>query len=112
MSATMINITPALASQEWERLAELREAHLSDSTIVSTAPDGQITIQQYRVAFDVSRAALPGLIAIANAALHDDDPRKITRDRIVAMREALDETDNEALRQFADALEAYLPPTH
>jgi hypothetical protein len=67
------------------------------------------------------------LIALANAALPDDDPRKITRDRIKLMRDAGGSIlsahaeycvgeecgchdDMRALDAFAVALESYLPP--
>ena len=60
---------------------------------------------------------LPGLIALANAALPDDD-RKITRGHIAALRNATvrdvigdeDREQTSILRNLADALESYLPP--
>lgn len=68
-------------------------------------------------AFD--RYGFAAAIAIANHLLDPDDPRKITRAKIDAMREVIAEewpTDlpgipNASLVvQFADALASYLPP--
>ena len=61
---------------------------------------------------------LPGLIALANAALPDDDPRKFRREHIAALRDATvrdvigdeDREQTNILRNLADALESYLPP--
>jgi hypothetical protein len=58
---------------------------------------------------------LTALIAMANAALSDDDPRKFTRAHLDALRAAADEKNGdgsentERLRQLANALESYLP---
>jgi hypothetical protein len=66
---------------------------------------------------------LRALIALANAALPDDDPRKITRAGVTAMRDdaaklrarSLNGDDDLfliawRLSLLADALESYLPP--
>ena len=58
-------------------------------------------------------------MAVANDALSDDDPRKITREKIEMIRAAANSVADEVvegshrvtdLRAFADALESYLPP--
>lgn len=57
------------------------------------------------------------IIAVANAALPDSDPRKITRERIALLRVELGWAENAEYsndpeaRRFLDALESYLPPT-
>ena len=68
---------------------------------------------------------LRALIALANAALPDDDPRKITREKIATLREMVGyaagaytssgesedlKADEAFLSPFLDALESYLPP--
>lgn len=67
---------------------------------------------------EIPSNALPALIALANAALPDSDPRKITREKIALLRiEHISECDGDVceyptreLAAFADALESYLPP--
>lgn len=52
-------------------------------------------------------------VAIANAALPDTDPRKITREHIRACRRELNdwvEDRDEILKRLAAVLESYLPP--
>lgn len=63
----------------------------------------------------------PRLIAVANAALPDSDPRKITRAMVVELRkralghplgygEWSKNPPDPELTKIADALESYLPP--
>ena len=69
--------------------------------------------------------SLPQAIAIANAALPDTDPRKITRDWVIALRAEAERgrradvrgdnagfsaIDPDTADQIANALESYLPP--
>ena len=81
------------------------------------------------IAYDL-KGQLPNLIALANAALSDDDPRKITREWVAELRTTASEIDVQlrnphwrmaddrslavhrarTLRTMADALESYLPP--
>ena len=61
------------------------------------------------------RVQAPGLIAMSNAALPDDDQRKITWTKIDAMRSnardaEADGMDGSVTLAFADALASYLPP--
>lgn len=67
---------------------------------------------------------LVALIAHANAALPDYDPRKVTREMVALLREIVDDErrgavlgeyginlrDVDRLERLADALESYLPP--
>jgi hypothetical protein len=59
---------------------------------------------------------LAALIALANAAMNDDDPRKIRPSWITALRHAADALTNVSfdstveLHEIADALESLLPP--
>jgi hypothetical protein len=67
---------------------------------------------------------LAALIALANAAMNDEDPRKFTREHVVALRSATEElardydavaTDARSARaglldDLADAIESFLPP--
>lgn len=55
------------------------------------------------------------IIARANQLLPDSDPRKITPEKIKALRQSASEVEGEGwdaslTREFADALESYLPP--
>ena len=85
-------IEPALSAEEWRDLLE-------------GMPVGT---------FDDAAA-----IALANHSLADDDPRKITRERIETLRSAMElavegrrhyrPAEGDALA-FLDALESYLPP--
>jgi hypothetical protein len=65
------------------------------------------------------------IIAVANARLPESDPRKITREKIAAMRLVFDQWDGcgpgeylgdreeyTSLERFLDALESYLPPSN
>lgn len=64
---------------------------------------------------------LPQVIAFANAALPDSDPRKITRETVATLRNHAYYSKHgdahgrlamtaDALAALADALESYLPP--
>lgn len=107
-------IEPALTAQEW---ADAREPDSSEGLA-------------YEVTYLWGRSRPAGTIAIANAALKDDDRRKITRDKIIQLRSVahfLEESDGRLavawppdgnpwrkaaaeLRTTADVLESYLPP--
>lgn len=119
---------PALTAQEW-----------------AAQNDGEAEPFAVRGSYEISRehhndglrlngewvpaTTLPALIAFANAALSDSDPRKITRDWLRTLRSEAkyvgsggleSEYEDEpyrsmgqreaALRAIADALESYLPP--
>jgi hypothetical protein len=100
------DIPPALTASEW---AKQEEGDLGGFRIVGRGIDGP----HY----------LAVLIARANAALPDEDPRKIRREHVRLLRDAADalpeegratalglDTNASRLHEFADALESYLPP--
>lgn len=96
-------IAPALTPEEWASKPRL-EKYVIVFTRTIGEPDPDI----------LPTSAM--LIAVANAALPDDDPRKITRAKLEALRSlaimhetarGADVTDE---RRFIDALESYLPP--
>jgi hypothetical protein len=105
-------VEPALSAEEWHEY-EIRNADGSTLgvgrmpgtiavTIKELSPDGE----------DVFPA--PAVIALANDALHPDDPRKITREWITDLRRISashpEHGDFTELLTIAAALESYLPP--
>jgi hypothetical protein len=60
----------------------------------------------------VSQSLAPQTIAVANHLLPDDDPRKITRNRVNFLRSIAAEMPKWGgyVGAFADALESYIPP--
>lgn len=113
------DIPPALTPSEWSRAA----AH------AKSTDDGRLTMVS--MAWTVQRHE--AVIALANAALHAEDPRKLTRETIALLRRAaehISETqkmfadpkgqtvadavaDGELysqIHELADAIESYLPP--
>jgi hypothetical protein len=111
-------IPPALTPDEWKRRAmgqrPLVEAELGT---VGENDEHTLYITDDLNAFGADN--LPGLIALANAALPDTDPRKITRHHVWIVRTLADHVDTqhpggirfrrEAL-ELAAVLESYLPP--
>lgn len=103
-------IEPAVTSEQWARHSD--------------------TFRRVWMIEAVDEQDFAALIALANAALKDDDPRKITREKVRLVRELADlawlraksfkiaepfATQNAdraraEVEQFADALESYLPP--
>jgi len=98
-----IEIAPALEQQEWKdlRCGCIAIDQVGDEThIVVTDPDGEVVSVS-------GPQELFALIALANAALPDGDPRKITAGWVERIRNG-----NAAERAaIADALAALLPPT-
>jgi hypothetical protein len=106
------HIEPALPPEDWAMHAE-------------SAADENVALQEY-LSWHTVRPVQS--IALANAALPDTDPRKITREMVEAMRyaaymlmevsrEAADDeefaklhTNADRLFAGADALASYLPP--
>lgn len=113
-SATVSDIPPALTAREW---ANLRANPLAVVTILEFAEE----IGRHHA-----------VLAIANAGLHDEDPRKIRREHVELLRQVADDLSDErahsvgsaatvddavaygeqysALLELADVLESYLPP--
>lgn len=117
-------IQPALTPDEWDSLS-FWEPSGSDCSDVFEIDQGTI------VAGHTSRheyyefRRFTAIMALANAALPDDDPRKITRERVEALRIAMEywqprDGDGVAwdeyravhatLRDLHSALAALLPP--
>lgn len=126
-------IEPALTAEQWSDLARdaliLGDPQDKHSPRIVADEEGLSVQDDWG---EATGAPLPAVIAIANAALPDTDPRKITREKVAAMRQAADEflsylgrdygpKDNwgrapeyfaafgtETIK-FADALASYLP---
>jgi hypothetical protein len=126
-------IPPALTPDEWERRA-IGDGPLEIARIMDgPGPDAIEVTEDLRWFRDED---IPALIALANAALPDTDPRKITRDWLADLRIAQNEAQEAAwrscmngepgkpcdecqravdgfkarLQAIADALASYLPP--
>ena len=112
------HIEPALAPEQWaSNLADVFDGYVDlDMGTIDIRLGGPAGLR------DMSRE-LAALIAVCNAALPDDDPRKITRTHVLALRVLSDFVARipgiigaDAVksygyaRQLADVLESYLPP--
>lgn len=68
----------------------------------------------YEVTYLWGRSRPAAAIALANAALPDDDPRKITREDVDNLRGILSgdawAVAKADIKRLADTLESYLPP--
>ena len=95
-------IEPALTPEEWHIL-RLRSA----GKMIGETVRGFLVFDQYK---EDQVAA----IAVANAALPDSDPHKITWAMVDDLREVDGRLDDDALRplvvRIADVLASYLPP--
>ena len=114
MGAMSDRIEPALTPEEW-RTAKLWLA----GKMIGGKVRGSVVL-------DLPDKHTPAALALANAALPDTDPRKITREWVADIRERADDLAGEIaewvgdsprteaqiarLRRIADALESYLPP--
>lgn len=114
-------IEPALSREEWAKRGrwpfstEAGQLEVTLSDWVYDEPGGD----EYEVALShtCTPQDLPALIALANAALPDDDPRKITREMVGDLDSCASWAEGEGqrdladrVRRFAAALESYLPP--
>lgn len=121
------DIPPALSESEWENEAaivgglgvRIRHTIPNQPTLEISSVDGRIATPVLHSIADTNSIA--ALIALANAAMNDEDPRKITRETVDTLRQmrALLHgvgmgVDPEGGRTFvaelADALESLLPP--
>lgn len=106
-------VQPALRDDEWRdgRISWLRESGI----VLSLAGELGLLIEgSQHITIGKNATRLTALIAMANAALPADDPRKLTRAHLDALRAAVDSTtvsadQAELLGQLASAIEAYLP---
>jgi hypothetical protein len=100
-------IKPALSPFQWNSIRR-------DGDVWSVTPTAQMPLDPASTP-RVSRATAPLYLALANHALADTDPRKITRNMVNALRETADdqpwdENLGAVLNGIADVLESYLPP--
>jgi hypothetical protein len=118
-------IEPALSAEEWALSAKMDHDTAGDVGVrVDEVERGvlELTVDvPGEFSIGVPARLLPATIALANAALKDDDKRKITRAMVADLREAAaSHAAYDSLPQFAalaarvsrfaDALESYLPP--
>ena len=109
---------PALAPEQWAQFFGEGGYTPLYATVVQRNHDGTFIVFPEGEGATFAPHELPGLIALANAALPDDDPRKLRREHIAALRDATvrdvigdeDREQTNILRNLADALESYLPP--
>lgn len=113
------DIPPALTFREWVRgrtdRGDLRiELENGDMLTVSMPPSATgIRADAVRWGITISGMAddFAALIALANAALPDEDPRKLRREHVEVLRSAPDGPgDVSPLFELADAIESFLPP--
>lgn len=121
MSELTKAIQPALTAEEWRGALGDNGQFISDAAFITARPGESLTISA-----TIYREVAPRVMALANAALPDDDPRKIRRFHVDLLRRATDELTeggpgrtvdpNEyqlgiaAVLELADVLESYLPP--
>lgn len=108
-------IAPALEPEEWTHRrcgAVSLDSVDGETHVVVTDPDGEIVSVN-------GPAEVFALMALANDALPDGDPRKITRETVKLLHALTADTwaghkaaeQRAALAQLARALTALLPPT-
>jgi len=102
---------PALQAHEWR---DGRSSLRDTGVVLSLAGDLGLLIegaQHITIGRNVGR--LTALIALSNAALKDDDPRKFKPEHVEALHSAADKAKGKAeaalLRNLAEAIESYLP---
>lgn len=98
-------IAPALTAEEWASKSKADAGGVRftlELGFVGVVP--QITFDG--VGPMLRYSDMPALMALANAALPDDDPRKITRADVETLRRH----DDAILDRIADQLAALLPP--
>jgi hypothetical protein len=114
-------IEPALTPEEWQVIRIRGDISIPNAAVVepiaSADEAGIIGMDSYGYAIPIP---LSVSIAVANDALRDSDPRKITREMVKALRRLADEVSDfsgparrdrcDDVRSVADVLESYLPP--
>lgn len=103
-------LPPALLDEEWrDGRSRLRDT----GVVLSLAGELGLLIegaQHITIGRNVGR--LTALIALANAALNDDDPRKFKRAHVDALRSAAARAEGDdatTLHDLANTIESYLP---
>jgi hypothetical protein len=128
MTTDAKQVPPALSAEEWQAMNLRREggdqAVQWRANLQSFAPGWISLYCEYpthpglRSSANIQPELWPGVIALANAALPDDSPYKITRADVEACRAAGQRTWHDpihgeppdVLAQLAAKLEALLPP--
>ena len=104
-------LPPALQDHEWRN----GQSTLRDTGVVlSLAGELGLLIEgAQHITIGRNVARLTALIAVANAAMSDDDPHKLKRVHVEALRAVADggagEKEVAVLRELASAIESYLP---
>jgi hypothetical protein len=103
-------LPPALQDHEWRN----GQSTLRDTGVVlSLAGELGLLIEgAQHITIGRNVARLTALIAVANAAMSDEEPRKFKRAHVDALRAAADNGDAPSaavLRELANAIESYLP---
>jgi len=104
-------LPPALQDHEWRN----GQSTLRDTGVVlSLAGELGLLIEgAQHITIGRNVARLTALIAVANAAMSDEEPRKFKRAHVDALREAADDAGEKPhaalLRDLASAIESYLP---
>ncbi len=111
----MSEIKPALSAEEWA--TDLGSAERDGAWVYAAKGFAGVVVgrDDQKTGVHLSEDALPALIAIANAALPDDSPYKITRDDIGLIGYAIMALHHRPVNQakldsLAAKLEALLPP--
>lgn len=117
-------ISPALTAEEWAHREFVRGVPRREHQIFGYVgeEDGLLHLGwDAEPLHPVTVNSIPAVLALANAALEDDDKRKITREWVAELRELVtllrDGSDiprlaerTAVLSDAADALASYLPP--
>lgn len=115
-------IEPALTPEEWQGRLSGSAGDVGDADVYFR--DGRLVYACYNDCcavvgpHHIPGGEIPALIALANAALPDGDRRKITRERVEALRAWVPGLINHGsfrelavlLHHHCDAIGSYLPP--
>lgn len=112
-------IEPTLSAEEWvaSRNGLGLGVDVGDGYTFAYLVDGSLRVATEH-GLAVGTVTGPArIVAVANAALCDDDPRKITRDKLAVLLGAFgapifvpNSEESAEMKRFLDALESYLPP--
>jgi hypothetical protein len=106
-------IEPALSAEEW------RVSSAAVAPMYALQELSDLTRNHLNEHVDLAQRDVPKAIALANAALPDSDPRKITPLRVAWLRDAVahdlklaypNSVVSKQVEAFANLLASYLPP--
>ena len=116
-------IEPALTADEWEsraktiRIGETDEVYVGLTRMAGSYGlyggsiwTGRHERQPVRESGPIHPVAMYAALALANAALPDDDPRKITHDDVVMLLEFAAAQHHFGLKRLGEKLDSLLPP--